>query len=129
MHFLVMRPCSLDFLLMSFYIYFNYNGSRLLQYSLTYEHMVFNSKLSTCLNFVGLLHLLPEDIEKMDTAFEELHVDQQDYPFACFVICLGFLIVLIIEQIVLLYVGSKAVTNSELADPSGLQGTVHILCL
>ena len=89
----------------------------------------------TCLNFVGLLHLLPEVIENMDTAFEELDIGDQDYPFACFVVCLGFLMVLIIEHIVLSFVRNEAVTDSELTDPSchcknnirsGLPGIVHI---
>ena len=74
----------------------------------------------------------------MDTAFEELHVDDQDYPFACFIICLGFLMVLIIEQIVFSYIRNEEVTNSEVIDPSchcknnirsGLPGIVHIFVL
>ena len=76
--------------------------------------------------------MLPEVIEKMDTAFEELHIGDHDYPFACFVICLGFLMVLIIEQIVLSYAKNKAVTNFELTDTSchcsELPGIAHILC-
>ena len=71
----------------------------------------------------------------MDTAFEELDIDDQDYPFACFVVCLGFLMVLIIEHIVFSFVRNKTVTDSELTDPSchcknnirsGLPGIVHI---
>ena len=97
-----------------------------------------DSKLLTCFNFVGLLHLLPEDIEKMDTAFEELHIGDQDYPFACFVVCLSSLMVLIIEHTVLSFVRNKVVTNSGVIDPSchcknnicsGLPGIIHILCL
>ena len=49
----------------------------------------------------GFLHLLPEVIENMDTAFEELLNGEQEYPFAYFVVCIGFLMVLIIERIVL----------------------------
>ena len=49
----------------------------------------------------GFLHLLPEVTENMDTAFDELLNGDQDYPFGYFVVCIGFLTVLIIEHSVL----------------------------
>ena len=45
--------------------------------------------------------MLPEVVENMDTAFDELLSGDQDYPFAYFVVCIGFLMVLIIEHMVL----------------------------
>ena len=45
--------------------------------------------------------MLPEVVENMDTAFDELLNGDQDYPFAYFVVCIGFLMVLIIEHVVL----------------------------
>ena len=45
MHFLVMSPCSCDFLLMSLYIYSN---KIIIAVGLTYERLVLDSKLSTC---------------------------------------------------------------------------------
>ena len=47
------------------------------------------------------MHLLPEVVENMDTAFDELLDGEQTYPFAYFVVCIGFLMVLVIEHIVL----------------------------
>ena len=53
MHFLVMSPCSHEFLLMSVYIYSNFNiiimviGNHYYS-SLTYEHLVLDCELSTC---------------------------------------------------------------------------------
>ena len=37
----------------------------------------------------------------MDIAFEEMLHEDQEYPFACFVVCMGFLLVLTIEHVVL----------------------------
>ena len=51
--------------------------------------------------FVGFLHLLKKVVEDMDTAFDELFDEEQEYPFAYFVVCLGFLMILVIEQVVL----------------------------
>jgi len=39
----------------------------------------------------------------MDEAMEELVVDGDDYPFTQFVVCIGFMLVLVIENIVLSY--------------------------
>ena len=47
------------------------------------------------------MHLLPEVVEDMESAFEELFSKEQAYPFAYFVVCVGFLIVLLIEHLVL----------------------------
>ena len=45
--------------------------------------------------------MLPEVADNMDAAFDELLQGDQDYPFAYFVVCIGFLTVLIIEHMVL----------------------------
>jgi len=50
--------------------------------------------------FKGFLHLIPESREKMDEALEELLDEEVEYPFTLFVVCVGFLIILIIENIV-----------------------------
>lgn len=44
--------------------------------------------------------MLPEVTEEMDTAFDKLDVEL-DYPFAYFLVCLGFFVVLTIEHVVL----------------------------
>ena len=51
--------------------------------------------------------MLPEVAETMDTAFDELFDEEQDYPFAYFVVCIGFLMVLMIEHVVLSCVRTK----------------------
>ena len=55
----------------------------------------------------GFLHLLPEVVENMESAFDELLDGEQEYPFAYFVVCIGFLIVLLIEHLVLSCEGNK----------------------
>ena len=70
------------------------------------------------INFVGFLHLLPEVGEEMDLAFDELLHKEQDYPFTYFVVCVGFLIVLIIEQMVLSCVRNEPSIDHEATDSS-----------
>ena len=70
------------------------------------------------LKIVGFLHLLPEIAEEMDTAFDELFHEEQDYPFAYFVVCVGFLIVLIIEQVVLSCVRNEPMVDHDATGPS-----------
>ena len=53
----------------------------------------------------------------MDTAFDELFDEEQEYPFAYFVVCLGFLIILIIEQVVQSCIRDKP--KIRVGDPSG----------
>ena len=86
------------------------------------------------LNYLGLLHLLPEVNEEMDTALDELLNKEQDYPFANFIVCIGFLIVLIIEHVVLSCTRNKQ--NVEMTDSScrcetivrsGLAGVAHVI--
>ena len=54
----------------------------------------------------------------MDTAFDKLFDKEQEYPFAYFVVCLGFLMILIIEQVVLSCIESQNQPKSEVDDPS-----------
>ena len=70
------------------------------------------------INSVGFLHLLPEVGEEMDSAFDELLHEEPDYPFAYFVVCIGFLMVLIIEQVVLSCVRNEPTVDHETTDPS-----------
>ena len=51
----------------------------------------------------------------MDTAFDELFDKEQEYPFAYFVVCLGFLMILIIEQVVLSCIESQNQPKAEVA--------------
>lgn len=70
----------------------------------------------------------------MNLAFNELLHGEQNYPFAYFVVCIGFLTILIIEHVVLSCVRSKPkVVLSD--DPScrcetiirsGLPGIMHV---
>ena len=59
-HFLVMSPCSHDFLLVSLYVYSNiHNFNCIVDYdysSLTYECQVLDSELSTCLDVLVAIH-------------------------------------------------------------------------
>ena len=52
----------------------------------------------------------------MDSAFDELFEKEQEYPFAYFVVCLGFMVILIIEQVVLSCIENQP--KSEAGDPS-----------
>ncbi|XP_065902856.1 zinc transporter ZIP1-like isoform X2 [Dysidea avara] len=47
----------------------------------------------------GYLHLLTDSKEKMDEAIEDVLHKEVEYPFTQFVVCVGFLLVLIIENI------------------------------
>ena len=49
---------------------------------------------------IGFLHLLTESKDKMDEALEDLLEQEVEYPFAQFVVCVGFLFVLVIENVV-----------------------------
>ena len=76
-----------------------------------------------------------EATEKMDTAFDQLFHQEQDYPFAYFVVCIGFLMVLTIEHVVLSCVRNQPkveVNNSnchcETIIRSGLPGIVVKIC-
>lgn len=62
--------------------------------------------------------MLPEVSEEMDTAFDELLHEEPDYPFAYFVVCIGFLLVLIIEQVVLSCIRTEPKAVHETTDPS-----------
>ena len=75
--------------------------------------------------------MLLEANGKMDTAFDELFHQEQDYPFAYFVVCIGFLMVLSIEHVVLSCVRNqpKVVVNEpncrcETIIRSGLPGII-----
>ena len=48
---------------------------------------------------LGYLHLLTDSKEKMDEAIEDVLHKEVEYPFTQFVVCVGFLLVLIIENI------------------------------
>ena len=48
---------------------------------------------------LGYLHLLTDSKEKMDEAIADVLHKEVDYPFTQFVVCVGFLLVLIIENI------------------------------
>lgn len=78
--------------------------------------------------------MLPEVAEKMNTALDELLHGNQHYPFAYFIVCIGFLAVLVIEHVVLSCVKNKP--KVEMNDPicrceniirSGLPGT-YVSC-
>ena len=76
--------------------------------------------------FVGFLHLLKEIVEDMDTAFDELFDEEQEYPFAYFVVCLGFLMILIIEQVVLSCIEFQNQPKVEVDDPCcNCENTIH----
>ena len=78
----------------------------------------------------GFLHLLPEVVENMDSAFDELLTGEQDYPFAFFVVCVGFLMVLIIEHLVLSCEGNKQnLEQNEASIRSGLPGIINNVAL
>ena len=70
----------------------------------------------------------------MDKAFDELLDKEQDYPFAYFVVCIGFLVVLIIEHMVLSFEKDKQKVEineescrCETIVRSGLPGIVDIM--
>ena len=78
--------------------------------------------------------MLPEVTENMDKAFDELLDREQDYPFAYFVVCIGFLTVLIIEHMVLSCERNKmkvevneSSCRCETVIRSGLPGMVYIM--
>ena len=80
----------------------------------------------------GLLHLLPEVAENMESAFDELLDGEQEYPFAYFVVCIGFLIVLVIEHLVLsCEVNKKKLKENEASRETniygGLPGNIYIV--
>ena len=52
----------------------------------------------------------------MDSAFDELFNEEQEYPFAYFVVCLGFLMILVIEQVVLSCIENQQ--KAKAGDPS-----------
>ena len=54
----------------------------------------------------------------MGSAFDELFNEEQEYPFAYFVVCLGFLMILVIEQIVLSCTENQNQPKAEVGDPS-----------
>jgi len=55
--------------------------------------------LNIYLTILGYLHLLPESKEKMDDALDGMLHKDVEYPITQFVVCVGFLLVLIIENI------------------------------
>ena len=72
----------------------------------------------------------------MDSAFDELFDKEQEYPFAYFVVCLGFLMILIIEQVVQSCIENQPKTgaddpscNCENAIRSGLPGIYSLYVL
>ena len=63
-------------------------------------------------------------MEDMDSAFDELFDEEQEYPFAYFVVCLGFLMILIIEQVVVSCVEKRP--KAKVGDPScNCENTIH----
>ena len=60
--------------------------------------------------------MVKEVVEDMDSAFDELFDEEQEYPFAYFVVCLGFLMILIIEQVVVSCIENQP--NTGVDDPS-----------
>ena len=70
----------------------------------------------------------------MEVAFDKLLCGKQNYPFAYFVVCIGFLTVLIIEHVVLSCVRNKpkvvvsddSSCHCETIIRSGLPGIMHV---
>ena len=68
----------------------------------------------------GFLHLLPEVVEDMESAFDKLLSGEQEYPFANFVVCMGFMMVLIIEHLVL-----SCEVNKQNSEEEGASGNIR----